>query len=107
MLRRFLAGLCLSLLLSTVTDAKTPRPLVDVPIQTPEQKPILLKKYRGQVIILVIFSTSCDDCIAILNFMGKLQQDYGARGLQVVGAAGDATAKYTLGPFMMRYRPVF
>jgi peroxiredoxin len=105
MLRRLLAVLCLLALSSAY--AKTPRPLVDVPIQTPDRKNFLLKKYRGQVVVLVIFSTTCEDCVAILNFMNKLQQDYGARGLQVVAAAGDDNARFTLGPFIQRYRPTF
>jgi hypothetical protein len=111
MLRRFIASLCLPLVLSVVLGgigyAKTPRALVDVPIQTPDKKNILLKNYRGKVVILVIFSTTCEDCVNLLYFMNKLQQEYGPRGLQVVGAAGDDNARYTLEPFIMRYKPLF
>jgi len=93
--------------LAGLVYAKTPRPLVNVPILTPAQKAIDLRKYRGQTVILVIFSTGCDDCIKTINIMNKLQAELGPKGLQVVGAAGDPNAKYLLEPFIQRYRPLF
>jgi peroxiredoxin len=103
MSRRFLLMLCLAGALA----AKTPRPLVTVPIQSPDLKNIDLRKYRGHTVLLMIFSTTCDDCIRMLGMMNKLQTQFGPRGLQVIGAAGDPNAKFLLGPFIQRYRPLF
>ena len=57
--------------------------------------------------VVVIFSTSCQDCVAVLHLMDGIQKQYAARGLQVVGAAGDEQAKFLLGAFIARYRPTF
>jgi len=94
-------------LFSGLLFAKTPRPLLNVPILNPQGKPIELRRYRGRTVLLMIFSTQCDDCIRTIQVMNKLQTDLGPKGLQIVGAAGDPNAKYVLGPFIERYRPLF
>lgn len=103
MLRRFLVFLCLL----AVAEAKTPRPLADVPIQTPNRKKISLKQYRGKEIVVVLFSTACDDCLKTITVMNRIQNDYGPKGLQVVGAAIDDNAAFAIAPWVQRYRPVF
>ena len=87
--------------------AKTPRPLANVPLHTPDAKTINLKKYRGKAVVLVIFSTSCPDCVSVLQLFDGIQKDLGPQGLQVVGAAGDENARYVLAPFINRFRPTF
>jgi hypothetical protein len=103
MLRRCVLTLCLA----SIVFAKTPRPLANIPIQTPDRKGIDLKKYRGKVILLVLFATSCDECVGVVNLMGKLEKDYAARGFQAIGAAVDDNAAYLVTPFVQRYRPTF
>lgn len=103
MSRRFLLMLCLAGALA----AKTPRPLAHVPIRGSDGKPIDLRHYRGRTLILMIFSTACGDCIHMIGLLNNLQQQLGPKGLQVIGAAGDPVAQYTLGPFVQRYRPSF
>ena len=95
------------LTLAGALAAKTPRPAVPVPIAGSDGKPIDLRKYRGKTILLMIFSTQCSDCLRMLDVVNKLQKDLGPKGLQVIGAAGDPNAKYLLGPFVQRYRPIF
>ena len=103
MLRQFLVLVCLGAMLF----AKTPRPLPNVPIHNPDFSIIDLKKYKGHPMVLVIFGTNCDDCVAVVHLMDKIQKDYGPQGLQVIGAAGDDKAKFMVGAFIARYRPSF
>jgi peroxiredoxin len=103
MLRRSLLLLCLAAL----AFAKTPRPLANVALHTPDAKTINLTKYRGKAVVLVIFSTSCPDCVSVLQLMDGIQKKFGPQGLQVLGAAGDENAKYVLAPFINRFRPTF
>ena len=103
MLRRILVLFCIAAL----AFAKTPRPLPNVPIHTPDLKSIDLKKFRGKAMVIVIFSTSCNDCVTVLHLMDGIQKEYGPQGLQVVGAAGDDNARYLLGSFIARYKPLF
>lgn len=95
------------LTLAGALAAKTPRPAVSVPISGSDGKPIDLRKFRGRTVLLMIFSTECSDCIKMIDVVNKLQKDLGPKGLQVIGAAGDANAKFLLGPFVQRYRPTF
>lgn len=87
--------------------AKTPRPLPDLLIHTPDSRKIDLKKYRGHAVALMIFSTECSSCVTMLRFMDKMQTELGPQGLQVIGVAGDDDARTVLAPFLMRYRPSF
>jgi peroxiredoxin len=103
MLRRLAILLCLA----AACHAKEPRPAADIPIPTSDQKKIRLKQYRGKVVILVLISTTCDDCIKTLAILNKMQKDFGPRGLQMIGAAINDNAAYSIGPFVQRYRPSF
>lgn len=104
MLRRLLFSLCL---LSVCGWAKTPRPLAEVPISTVSGPKINLRQYHAKVVLMVVFSTHCQDCLKTLQLMNKLQKDYGKFGFQAVAAAGDDDAKSTLQEFTERYRPEF
>ena len=103
MLRRLLAALCLCV----IASAKVPRPLANQLIETPDRKNIDLKKYRGKVLMVVLFLTDCNDCLAMINFASKLQGELGSKGFQVIGAAVDDNAPYLVAPFTQRYRPGF
>jgi thiol-disulfide isomerase/thioredoxin len=87
---------------------KTPRPLPDVPISMPAGKTANLKDFHGKVVMLVLMSTTCSDCIAAVEMMNRIQKDFGARGLQAfaVAVGVDADKKNTQG-FVDRYRPTF
>jgi peroxiredoxin len=97
----------LTLCLLSPVVAKTPRPLADVPIQTVSGRKINIKQYHAKVVLLVIFSMNCADCIQTLQLMNKLQADYAPYGFQALAASGDDTAKMQLGLFLERYRPAF
>src|SRR5215475_12810906 len=104
MFRRTLALLCLAAL----SFAKTPRPLANVPIHTPEARTMIdLKKFRGKGLVLLIFSTQCEDCIAALQLLDSIQKEFGPQGVQVVAAAGDDNAPYLIGSYIARYKPSF
>jgi hypothetical protein len=103
MLRRWLALLCLCI----IASAKVPRPLAKIVIQTPDRKNIDLKKYRGKVVMVVLFLTDCDDCLKMVNFASKLEAEFGTKGFQAVGVAVNDKAAYLVTPYVQRYRPSF
>ncbi|HTS78941.1 MAG TPA: TlpA disulfide reductase family protein [Bryobacteraceae bacterium] len=102
-MRRLLALLCLA----TIAWAKLPRQLANVPIETPDHRNIDLRKFRGKIVMVVLFLTDCDDCVDMINFASKLETQYASRGFQVVGAALNDAAPYEVAPFVQRYRPTF
>jgi len=95
------------LFLLTATYAAVPRTIANIPIQTPDRKNINLREYRGKVMILILFSTTCADCLQTVEMLNHVQADFGKRGFQVVGAAIENNSAYNVGPFNNRYRPSF
>jgi len=105
MLFRLFAFLCLA----GLSFAELPRPLVDVPILYPNGQKLSIKtKYRGRVVVVVMIATTCNSCVKTIDLLTKMQQQFGARGLVVVGAVVDEqNPKFTLGPWLTRHRPPF
>lgn len=54
-----------------------------------DKKPVALSSYRGQVVLLDMWTTSCSPCIASMPAIQQLQQKYRQRGLAVVGVLMD------------------
>jgi peroxiredoxin len=88
-------------------QAQPSRTLPMVPIRTPDTKGINLAKYRGKELIIVLFSTECEDCLRTVGYLTKIQQDYGARGLQVIGVGINNNAPYTVASWAQRYKIPF
>jgi hypothetical protein len=95
------------LLLLTAGYGADHRPLADVPIPLPDRKIIHFKQYAGKELVIVLVSTACEDCLRTITILNKIQQDYGPRGLQVLGAAINNNAPYEIAGFVQRYRPAF
>ncbi|HLW77653.1 MAG TPA: TlpA disulfide reductase family protein [Bryobacteraceae bacterium] len=102
-----LACASLSIALAQQPQAQPSRLLPNILIKTPDAKGINLRKYRGKELILVLFSTECGDCVTTIGYLSKIQTDYGARGLQVIGVGVNRNAPYALEPWRQRYHPTF
>ena len=63
-------------------------------------KKVRLTQYKGKVMVVALVSTTCDHCIASLQLLTKLQQEYGPRGFQAVGVAANDGAQSTLAGFI-------
>lgn len=106
--QRHVAVLAATALLSgSIALARTPRPVANIAIPVPSGKAINLAQYRGKVIVLAMISMECATCQKSIPIFNRAQHDFGPRGLQVIVAAGDNNAQFSLGPFIERYRPTF
>jgi peroxiredoxin len=99
---RALAALIFSV--SAYSQVQPARPMVYVPVKTTDAKGINLRKFLGKELIVVVFSTQCEECIETLSVLSRIQKDLGPRGLQVIGIAGNENAAYTVGPVADRYK---
>ena len=99
-LRRLLAFLCL---LPLCFAQRTPRPCADVPIIVSDGKTIRIPQYKGKVVMIEMMLTDCPPCLQTLEFMAKLQKNYGPRGFQAVAISLDPDAALVK-PFAERYR---
>ncbi len=55
----------------------------------PENKPVDIKDYRGQVVLLTFWATWCGPCIQEIPSLNKLQEDFGPAGFSVIGISMD------------------
>jgi peroxiredoxin len=107
MSRRIFACAFTALFTLTAAHAREPRPAAQVPIPLPDGKKITLQQFHGKVVLLVIFSTTCPDCIDNMEMLNRVQKDLGPKGFQAIGGAGDDNAQYTVSPFVQRYKIAF
>ncbi|HVO98820.1 MAG TPA: TlpA disulfide reductase family protein [Bryobacteraceae bacterium] len=105
MFRRLLVLVCL-VSFCFAQPAPKRRRCPDTIIRTVDAKPIKISQYRGKVVLIVMFLTSCDDCAQALKLIQKIQNDYASQGLQVVGVSLDESSANLL-PFQQRYRFTF
>jgi peroxiredoxin len=75
------------------TSAPPPLPLPrkspEFTIMSPAGKQVLISSYKGKVLILPFMFTTCPHCQHEAQMLTKLQNDFGARGLQVLGTVFD------------------
>src|SRR5271154_1541602 len=69
-----------------------PRKSPEFTISPPGGKETLLSSYRGKVVLLGFFSTTCPHCQNTSKIFNDLQQAFRAEGLQAVGIAFNADA---------------
>jgi thiol-disulfide isomerase/thioredoxin len=84
-----ISAAALFLLTGYVVAADTPsvRKAPELFFAIPGQGQKQLSDYRGKVVALEFIFTTCPHCQAASKLMTKLQQEYGARGLQVIDVA--------------------
>jgi thiol-disulfide isomerase/thioredoxin len=66
----------------------------------PGKGPQLLSQYRGKVVALGFIFTTCPHCKAASKVMTKFQEEYGARGLQVIDVAVNPNADLLVDDFV-------
>ncbi|MDQ2712447.1 MAG: TlpA family protein disulfide reductase [Acidobacteriota bacterium] len=66
-----------------------------------------LSEYHGKVVALEFIFTICPHCQAASKVMGKLQQDYRSRGLQVIDVAVNPNADLLVENFVKDFQVAF
>jgi len=59
-----------------------------------------LREYRGKVVALGFYSTTCPHCLLMCTIMEKLYVQYRNRGFEPLGIASNPSAPRTLGDFV-------
>ncbi len=87
-MRTQLAPLLVGLVLTLpAVAADIPRPAPNFTIKLPGGATQQLQQYRGKVIALEFLLTTCPHCQRSSKTLNKLQQEYGAERVQVLGVA--------------------
>jgi peroxiredoxin len=92
---KWIASVTLAVCLSPAVFAgpPVPRPANEFRIVSPSGKPVKLSDYRGKVVLLQFLYTTCSHCQATARMLSKLQEEFGPRGLQVLGVAFNQDAQ--------------
>lgn len=70
-----------------LATAEVPRPSGNLTITLTNGQKISVNQYRGKVVVLEFMSTTCPHCQTSAKMLTKIQKEYGAKGVQIVGAA--------------------
>lgn len=66
--------------------------------------PVTLAEFRGRVVVLNFWATWCPPCKAEIPWFIEFQQEFGARGLAVIGISMDEDGWQSVMPFLSRHR---
>jgi peroxiredoxin len=84
-----------------------PRPSPDFAINLGQGKQIRISQYKGKTVVVAFILTYCSHCQKVVGVLSKMQNDYGARGLQVLASATEDMAAAALPGFLRQYAPTF
>ena len=108
MIRTNLALLLGGLLCVAPLQAATvPRPSPEYAVKLSAQKQVLLSQYRGKVVLLMFFLTTCPHCQTTSELVERLNKEYGPRGLQPLAVAFNANAEALVPDFVRTYGLTF
>ena len=87
--------------------AVLPRPSPDFAINLGQGKHVRISQYKGKTVVVAFILTYCSHCQKAIGVLSKMQQEYGARGLQVLGSATEDMAAAALPGFLRQFAPPF
>lgn len=95
MMRTLSASLAALLLLTSGAPAMgpVPRPSPEFGFELPGGKQVLLSQYKGKVVMLAFFLTTCPHCKDTSKIVERLAKEYGPQGFQPLAACINDMAK--------------
>ncbi len=79
--------------------ANVPRPSPEFGFELPGGKQVLLSQYKGKVVMMGFFLTTCPHCKDTAKVIEKLYKEYGAQGFQPLGVCINDMAKMLTADF--------
>ena len=86
---------------------QVPRPAGEFAIRLPNGQTTLLSQYGGKVVLLAFISTTCPHCQHTTQVLSAIQNEYAARGVQVLAAAFNPDAAQLVPGFIGQFHPTF
>ncbi|MGB9496723.1 MAG: TlpA family protein disulfide reductase [Thermodesulfobacteriota bacterium] len=97
---RILLFLVWTILLSACQGEADPSMAPDFMLLNLRDESVNLSQYRGQVVLINFFATSCPPCRAEIPDFISLQDKYGSKGFTVIGISVDQNGKRILPRFV-------
>jgi peroxiredoxin len=92
---------------ASLQAAEAPRPAPEYSITLPNGKQVLLSQYRGKVVALGFYFTTCPHCQVTCQLMEKLSGEYGGRGFRPLGVAFNEMANLLIGDYARNLKLTF
>ena len=92
---------------SLFAAAPVPRPAKELEIAEPNGKHDLLTNYKGKVVVVQFLFTTCPHCQAYSQLLTKLQNEYGPKGFQALGAAFNEADNNMVSNYINQYKVGF
>ncbi len=84
-----------------------PRPAKELEIVEPNGKHDLLTSYKGKVVVVQFLFTTCPHCQAYSQLLTKMQNEYGPKGFQALGAAFNEADNGMVSNYISQYKVGF
>ncbi|MCX6632614.1 MAG: TlpA disulfide reductase family protein [Candidatus Solibacter sp.] len=97
----------LALAVASARAAVLPRPSPDFAINLGQGKQARISQYKGKTVVIAFILTYCSHCQKAIGVLSRMQQEYGARGLQVLASATEDMAAAALPGFLRQFEPPF
>jgi peroxiredoxin len=81
----------------------TPRSAGEFPVHLDNGKQVLLSGYKGKVVLLSFFFTTCPHCQKMATLFQTIQKEYGPKGVQILSGCFDDAAQSQFGQFNEMY----
>jgi len=78
----------------------TPRPAGEFVIHMTDGSQKLLSSYRGKLVVMAFMFTTCEHCQHTAGILAKIQTEYAAKGVQVLGVTIDPGAERGIPGFL-------
>lgn len=105
---RLLSVLTLSICLTAAAFAfEVPRPSPEVTINMTDGSTVQLSHYKGKVVALMFFLTTCPHCQHTAEVLTGIQRDFGLQGFQVLAAAINPNPQINVPQFIKDFHTNF
>jgi hypothetical protein len=98
---------CVSAVALSIQAAEVPRKAPDLAIHLNSGKQLQVNSYRGKVICVAFILTTCSHCQNTTRILSRAQNDYGARGFQVVESSIEENGQALVPGFIQQFSPPF
>jgi thiol-disulfide isomerase/thioredoxin len=80
-----------------------PRPAGEFSVHMANGSQTLLSSYKGKVVLLAFFFTTCPHCQNVAGILQGVQKDYGPKGVQILAGCFDEGAQANIGQFDQQF----
>jgi len=103
--RSFIFPAALLLACLSLDAAQVPRKAPEFAVRMTPSGQKLLSNMKGKVTVLVFISTTCPHCQQLTPDLNRIQNEYGSKGVQVLGCAFNDMSNMLVPDFIKTYKP--